>query len=284
MSPEYLESFVASRRFGKATVTIICDGALRWAPQLQVPEDQWRAAMPAADSDGRMVFDVNVALIRLGDALLLVDTAFEDPDPTRPGLGGAIRRTPGVVAGLGRLGVTAEDITHVLITHAHGDHIYGSTVETGGKRGPRYPNARYFIGRADWLDNPARENLNSPAAIHLGTLDRLGYLDLVDGDQEIVPGVAMLHAPGESPGHSIVRVHSDGESFYFLGDLFHHPCEVEHVDWVSYGRDGEALILTRHDLIGAAAREAAVLVFSHVPFPGWGMIDRHAGTSRWRSI
>ena len=50
-------------------------------------------------------------------------------------------------------------------------------------------------------------------------------------NREIVPGVATLHAPDESSDHSIVRVASGGQTFYALGDLFHHACEVDHMDW-----------------------------------------------------
>ena len=50
----------------------------------------------------------------------------------------------------------------------------------------------------------------------------------------------------------MARVHSAGESFYYVGDLFHHPCEVEHLDWVSPGRDRAAVRASRERLIAAA--------------------------------
>jgi hypothetical protein len=41
--------------------------------------------------------------------------------------------------------------------------------------------------------------------------------------------------PGETPGHLIVRVESDGQRCYLVGDLLHHGCEVVHLDWAPPG-------------------------------------------------
>jgi glyoxylase-like metal-dependent hydrolase (beta-lactamase superfamily II) len=115
----------------------------------------------------------------------------------------------------------------------------------------------------------------------MGTLERLGLLDLVDGDRTIAPGVTMLHAPGESPGHAIVRVESAGERFYALGDLLHHPCEVNERDWVLTNRDAAAMRQSRDRLIAEAVPHRALLAFSHAPFPPWGLIVPSDGDVRW---
>jgi len=82
----------------------------------------------------------------------------------------------------------------------------------------------------------------------------------VDTERAIVPGVTMLAAPGESPGHRIVRGASQGATFSLLSDLFHHPCEVQHRDWASSGRDAAAL------------PAEALLVTTHMPFPAFGRL------------
>lgn len=270
--------YVDTRQIGDATVSIIRDGTFRWAPEIQVSEAEWRRAMPEADSAGRLPIDVNTAHVRIGNSSILIDLGFGDPAPSWPA---GLERTPGVLAGLATLGVRPDDITHVLITHAHGDHITGATTERGGERGPVFPRARYLINRAEWIDLPARQRPDSFQAIHLGTLDRLGRLDLVDGDHDVAPGVTMLHAPGESAGHSVIRVRSAGEGFYYLGDLFHHTCEVEHLDWISRGRDRDLAHASRARILADATASPAVLTFSHRPFPGWGRVVRVDAGYRW---
>jgi glyoxylase-like metal-dependent hydrolase (beta-lactamase superfamily II) len=281
MQDQATSQYVTARQIGEATVTLINDGTLRWNPQLLAPEAEVRQATPEAEADGTLALGLFLAHIRLGDASILVDTGYDNPSPEFAKQHPQFTSSPGLQAGLASIGVRPEEITHVLFTHPHGDHIFAATFERGGERIPVYPNARYFIGRADWDGTPAREQADSVQALHLGTLDRLGLLDLTDGEQEVAPGVTMVAAPGESPGHSIVRVDSGGERFYFLGDLFHHPCEVEHLDWVSPGRNREIMQASRERLIADALATNATLAFSHGQFEPWGRIVQADGGERW---
>lgn len=273
--------YVTARQIGAATVTLINDGMLRWNPQLIAPEDEVRRATPDAEADGTLTLGLFVAHIKLGDASVLVDTGHDDPSPEFARQHPEFTTSPGVQAGLASIGVRPEEITHVLFTHPHGDHILAATIERDGERVPRYPNARYLIGRSDWEGSPAREHADSAQSIHLGTLDRLGLLDLTEGEYEVAPGITMIAAPGESPGHSIVRVDSAGERFYFLGDLFHHPCEVANLNWVSPGRDRDVMRASREKLIADALATNATLVFSHGQFAPWGRVVQDAGGQHW---
>jgi len=273
MSSMDTTAYVASRTIGQATVGAISDGSgLSTIMQaLLVPREEWRREVEANDQD-EIVLGYNVAHVRLGAASILIDLGFDDPGPGSPWRAPRHRRSPGVVAGLAALGVAPKAITHVLITHAHGDHVAGGAIERDGTWVPRYPNATYYIGRADWEGNPAREEATSLLAKNLGPVAAAGKLEMVDGERAIAPGVTMIAAPGESEGHCIVRVVSDGATFYFLGDLFHHPCEVPHRDWVSTGRDGAALVASRDALLAAAPAADALLMTTHMPFPGFGRI------------
>ncbi len=273
--------YVTSRQFGEATVTLIDDGILRWNPQLQAPEAARRLAMPEAEADGTLALGLHVAHIRLGDASILVDTGYDDPSPEFARSHPNFASSPGVEAGLSSIGVRPEAITHVLFTHPHGDHFAAATIERAGTRVPRYPHARYVLGRRDWVGNLERERPDSALALHFGPLARLGSLDLADDDHEVVPGVTMLNAPGETPGHAIVRVASAGERFYFLGDLFHHTCEVVHTDWYSPGRDRDVLQNSRERLLAEAVATNATLAFTHGLFRPWGRVVSANGGYRW---
>lgn len=286
MTEAHVDEFVRSRQIGSATVTAISDGSglstiIRML--VDVPESVWRQEVQA-DANGDVRLGYNVAHIRLGSASILVDLGFDDPSPTSPWQAPRHVRSPGVPAGLAALGIAPGDITHVLITHAHGDHIAGATIDHAGQRVPRYSRARHYIGRADWEGNPGREKSDSTVAIQLGTLANHDCLELVDGDHEIVPGVSLIHAPGETPGHSIVRLESDGAVFYFLGDLFHHPCEVNHVDWVPQGRDPARMRASRERLIARAIPEQALLMTTHMPFPAFGRIVSTGGSAAWTDV
>jgi glyoxylase-like metal-dependent hydrolase (beta-lactamase superfamily II) len=287
MSEQPSSAYVSSRRFGDATGTVISEGVLMGKVALPNPEAEWRPGIPEADADGVIPYGLNLLHIKIGDASILVDPSGLD-DPTAamdekftshyPGY----YPTPGLDAGLASIGVTPEDITHVLITHAHLDHFRGMITERNGQIVARFPNARYFVGHGDW--DGSRSSEDSELMLCYGTIERLGLLETVDADKEIVPGVTMILSPGESRGHCIIRVRSAGESFYYLGDLFHYAVELEHLDWMDPGRSAVPMRASRDRLIAESADSDAVLVYTHSAFPGWGRIVSSGTGYRWQYI
>ncbi len=281
-----LETYTQSRQIGEATITVICEAYAPWAPQLQAPEDQWRRAMPEADSEGVIPLDFMMVCVRLGDAIILIDPGFEEPsspwERQRAAEWKGLQRTPGLHAWLAAIGIQPEQVTHVLITHTHHDH-YAWVARLGaqGQVTLQFPHARHMMGRRDWEENAERLQPNSEFSLRLGAVEQAGLLELVDTETTVVPGITMIPAPGETPGHSIVRVQSQGATFYFLSDLFHHTCEVEHPDWVSPGREQAAMRRSRDRLCAAAVAEDATLVYAHHPFPGWGHIRRRGEGYVW---
>src|SRR5207245_2036668 len=149
--------------------------------------------------------------------------------------------------------------------------------EHDGQLVPRYPNAHVVLGRADW-ENAPKEHLAPEQRARIGAVAEAGLLDLLDGEREIVPGVTMIPAPGESPGHSIVRISSDRETLYAIGDLVHFAAEVEHSDWMVPWADPKQMPASRRKLLDAAVSTHALVVFSHESFPPWGRIVRKGGS------
>jgi glyoxylase-like metal-dependent hydrolase (beta-lactamase superfamily II) len=277
---------VSTRQIGEARVTVISDGTLEWTPRIQAPADEVERAIPELAGRTMLTLGLNLAHVALGRASIVIDPGCDDPSSSwQEGFAAkwpGSRRSPGLQAGLTLIGVDPGGVTQVVITHAHADHFAGVTVERGGQDAVRFPNARHFIGRKDWEENPARRDPASDLMVRLGAVDRAGLLEVIDGEREVAPGVTMIPTPGETPGHSVVRVRSRGESFFYVGDLFHHPCEVEHVDWVPAGRDLAASRASRSRVFGEAASNRAIVVFSHDRFPAWGRIVPMGHAFGWK--
>jgi glyoxylase-like metal-dependent hydrolase (beta-lactamase superfamily II) len=253
---------------------------------MEAPEGELRRAIPELADRGKLTLGLNLAHVALGDASILIDPGCDDPASSWqerfaakwPGS----RRSPGLRAGLASVGVDPAGVTHVLITHAHADHFAGVIVEQEGRDVVRFARARHFIGRKDWVEHPARQDPASELAVRLGAIDRAGLLEIVAEEYEVAPGVTMIPAPGETPGHCIVRVRSAGKSFYYVGDLFHHPCEVDHPDWVPVNRDLAATRASRRWVFAETAANRATVIFSHDRFPAWGCIVAVNGAFRWQ--
>jgi glyoxylase-like metal-dependent hydrolase (beta-lactamase superfamily II) len=277
-----------TRTFGKAEVTVLSHGTaqvpIEWVVDTSKIED--REILPA-DPDGNQTFDHLSFHVRLKDASVLIDVGPDDLASEwkrrSPSLSGLVS-SPGLQAGLRTIGVRPEAVTHVVITHAHWDHFLGVTEERDGRQVPRYANARLFMYRADWEQHPQRYDPESDVELRLGAIQEAGLLGLIDTDLEIVPGIDMIHAPGESPGHCVVRVSSAGESFYALGDLVHHSLEVEHPEWTRNAHDREVLQSSRQRIFREVASTGGIGVFSHALLPGWGRVHATDSGYRWETL
>ncbi|MBI3460972.1 MBL fold metallo-hydrolase, partial [Candidatus Acetothermia bacterium] len=220
---DYSRSF----RLGAATTTLINvgDGQVNLAEMLDVPASEWSPRY-ASSFDQPIRAPFQCVHLRLSAMSILVD-ASSYPLPDSPYAKFALpnyQPPPGLLAQLAEVGVNPEEVTHVVFTHWHWDHHSGATVERGGYYIPCFPNARHYLGRADWESEDTQKAMRDPNAMEsrtLAVLHQRGLLDLVEGNHELCAGIQIIAAPGESPGHQIVRVHSEGRTLYCLGDLYH---------------------------------------------------------------
>jgi glyoxylase-like metal-dependent hydrolase (beta-lactamase superfamily II) len=255
---------VSVRRLGSTEVAVVHAGSIHARPK----GFDGQAWQPGADVDeqGRAILGVNGMVIRTPDALVLVDpNSFASPEEIPSA---ELTVGPPLEAALDALTIDPADVTHVLVTHGHGDHFTG-VLDDGELR---FANAEHLYPRADLRDDPA-----------LQAAEAAGRLQLVDGDVEVADGITLLAAPGETAGHQVVRVESGGGRIYYLGDLVHVPCEVEHLDWCfSAGRDLDALEASRRRVFCDPGEGEATFVFSHGRFPGWGRVVPADDGWTWR--
>lgn len=160
-----------------------------------------------------------VLLVETSDAKVLIDTG--QGDITSPD---ADIDNGRLFAGLKMVGVAPGDITHVVLTHGHYDHIGG--VSKNGV--PCFPNASHYMN-ADELDfwtAPPTEEANFGNLMLSLNNDKLNPIkDMItaisDGD-EIVPDIKMLDALGHTLGHMAVQLTSGGETLLHMIDTSVH--------------------------------------------------------------
>lgn len=106
--------------------------------------------------------------------------------------------------------VSPADITAVLITHAHWDHM---------ENWPLFPNAEIVLSRAEmaWALEQAVGTWHIPE-LHVRTLARDPRLHLVNPNEELWSGIRAHDTPGHTPGHLVYEVEGEEGTFLFTGD------------------------------------------------------------------
>lgn len=267
---------------GAAAVTIINDGD--WTEAMTFGELYGSVARSEWPAEYLEVYDQPIAVpcfcyhIATPKGSIVVDVGMGQWHQSRPGV--EIRRTPGLIAGLARLGIKSGAITDVIITHAHMDHYAGIVKDEGKGFEPAFPNARCYLGAPDWTEHPHRGKPESRIARTVACLEERGLLTLVRGRYDLYDGVSILPAPGESPGHSVVRVASEGAALYLVADLFHHPVEVDYPSLIPPGRPREVMMASRQALLPEMLAEGALILASHIPEVG-RLTGAPDGPVRW---
>lgn len=268
---------------GGASLTTLSDG------HLVLPADFIFAPMPADElapiraafglTGDRLEPGCNLALFRDGTNTVLFD-AGSGPDfmPTAGKLASA----------LDAAGLTAEEITHVVFTHAHPDHIWGLLDDFDE---PLFANATHMMGRAEWdyWWNPETVNTigEARAAFAVGAKRRMEAIEdsveFFDDGQEILPGIAAMATYGHTPGHMAFEVRQGTNAALIGGDAIgNHHVAFRKPGWRSGSdQDEEMAAATRLRLMDRLASEQMALVGFHLPGGGMGRVERDGDAFRF---
>jgi len=119
---------------------------------------------------------------------------------------------------LNDLGLTPEDVTDVILTHAHYDHMINWTL---------FPNAQIHISGSEldwsltvpWGKTPVPE-------LYVKELAQWAKLIRVETGQALLPGLVAHHAPGHTPGHLIFVLNGSSHDVIFTGDAAKNRAEL----------------------------------------------------------
>lgn len=215
---------------------------------------------------------VNVTLVRDGDRTILFDT----------GSGPSFQQTSGLLAeALDAAGVAPEDVTHVVFTHCHPDHLWGVLDDFDD---PFFYEAEHMMGRTEWdyWFNPETVNTIQPerTTMAAGARRRMEVLEeamtLFDDGDEILPGVAARASFGHTPGHMSFELRQGSDSVMIVGDAFTNAhVAFERPDWHSGSdQDQDLAATTRTGLLDQIATENMRLIGYHLPEGGIGRAER----------
>ena len=284
-----LDELVPSRyalRVGEIEVLVISDGVL--TPPAESMATNADPAARAAWLDDRFLsrdaFDwaLNEVVVRSGDQTILIDSGLgmEYPDFPRAGQLGLRLKNAGIDLG---------SVTDIVLTHMHFDHVGGLLVD--GVKEQLRPDLRIHVAAAEvkfWASPDFSRTGMPPVLADLARSAAKRFLDEYrnqllpfEEDGEVAPGVVVTRTGGHTPGHSVVRLESNGDRLMFAGDAI-FPVSFDHPEWHNgFEHDPEEATRVRLRLMRELSETGSWLVATHMPFPSIGRVAVADDLYRW---
>jgi glyoxylase-like metal-dependent hydrolase (beta-lactamase superfamily II) len=178
-----------------------------------------------------------------------------------------------LLASLAALGHQAEDITDVLITHFHFDHVGGAVLRSEqGQYLPTFPKARYWTNQAhyQWAIQPnARERASflKENFLPLQELGVLHYLDTCPHDRLLdwLPGLSLQFAYGHTEAMMLPHVRLGDKTLVYCADLLPSPSHVPLPYVMAYDTRPLQTLTEKEWFLNKAVEEGLILFFEHAP-------------------
>lgn len=275
-----IEKGFAKFKVGDATVTTVYDGL--WEKPhdpgfiKNASVDETKAALKAAGlTDAHVPVTFTVTVVELGGRTIMFDS----------GTGGGQAGGPkaGLLAkeNLAKAGIDAAKISTIIVTHFHGDHIFGMMAkETNAQV---FPNAEIVVPEAEFaywtpadLIGKLPEARQGLAKRIQATLPSWKNVRQIGDDKEVVPGVRSINTNGHTPGHASYVVGSGASQLIVSGDVTNIPSLfVRNPGWhAAFDQDAQQAEKTRRAFFDRVVADKAIVTGYHWGMPGAGTIQK----------
>ena len=231
----------------------------------------------ASDADNVCLMAMRVALLRTPEATVLFDAGagMRDDDvrliPYRFTERHALREL------LAEAGVSPDEVTHVVLSHLHFDHV-GGLLDTDGSE--LFRRAHYYVGARQWVYHlaPRLFDVDAFFAEHTALLQASGArLHLVDAELQLLPELRLALYDGHTPGQiaSFITL-PEGESFVVAGDIVPLALSLYPESISAFDMEPADSLDERVRLLDEVVRTGAQVVFYHDAYTAASAVKRVA--------
>lgn len=184
------------------------------------------AARSKPSSEYASMVGIDPVLVVHGNSVTLLDAGI--------GLGldakGHSEKLSNLHTNLSVFGISPSQVDRVILSHLHYDHMAGLTLTDGvSSTVATLPNAEIIVHAKEWEYALSQDKIETTGiGYDLDDFYRLvadkQVRFLEDDYTKIADGIEVIRTGGHTPGHQIVRLHSNSKTAYYFGDLI--PNEV----------------------------------------------------------
>ena len=229
-----------------------------------VPRVIWEKTNPA-DSNNYCNWAMRCMLIEDGNRLILVDTGIGDKQDEKFFSHFHLNGNATLEKSLHSLGFHCNDITDVLITHLHFDHVGGAVRKEGEKFALTFPNAKYWSNQKhwEWAIQPNDREKASFLTENILPIQELGHLNFIKEGNELGKNIELLMVDGHTEQQMIPIVNYKGRKVAFCADLIPSVGHLKLPYIPSYDVRPLVTMQEKASFLEQALKDNYVLFFEH---------------------
>ena len=245
-----------------------------------VPKQLWERLNPP-DELNLCTWAMRCLLIETGERKILVDTGIGDKQDARFRSHFHPHGEDTLLGSLRRVGLTPEDITDVLLTHLHFDHVGGAVrYDEQGRAVPTFPNATYWTNERhwEWALNPNPREAASFLSENLLPLREhgvLAFLDVQQDDLPWLPGIRIRYVYGHTEAMMLPIIEHAGQTLVYCADLLASSYHIPMPYVMAYDLRPLDTLAEKRRLLEEAEAGDWVLAFEHDPRLGAARLTRN---------
>jgi len=252
------------------------DVPLREGMVRNVAVEQIKAALRAAGlPDTHSPLRFIVMALKLHDQLVLIDSGTGGHPIYGQGVGKLMNS-------MAAAGLDPKAVKTILISHLHGDHIYGLMDNDTNEQ--VFPDAEIVVPAAElkWWTRPEVESMDfGPTRKGLAqriraTIAAWKNVRPFEGEPELLPGVRVVQAPGHSPGMVTHLITSGGKQFLISADLVNFAPHIStDPGWqLAIDMDPQMAVETRRKIFDRAVADKLTISGTHWLMPNVGTLSK----------
>jgi glyoxylase-like metal-dependent hydrolase (beta-lactamase superfamily II) len=238
-----------------------------------IPKVMWGKKVKA-DAENYVPVGLNSVVVRSGQQTILIETGIGNKLPER--LVKIFGQPAKLLDNLAAAGVAPEDIDIVINTHLHFDHCGWNTMRQGDKVVPTFPKAKYYAPEGEWQHG--RLQLERDAISYMSDnydpLIKTGQMELLQGDQEIVPGVSVKVFPGHTQHMQAVVIKSGSQTACYISDLIPTSAHIDLTWGMAFDLLPLQTIESRKRYYAQSIPEKWLTMFTHDPNTPWAYVEK----------
>lgn len=269
-------SFAKTVELGSKKVTSLSDGNLQLPVSFLFPEVDKQELSKLLTDNGlnaeALSPPCNLTLLEYDDKKVLFDA----------GAGPNFMSSAGkIFESLENLEIDPSDITDVIFTHGHPDHIWGIVDDFDEVS---FPEANLHFPRLEWdywrKDDTLEKTPEARKSFVVGARNRMDVMEervqLFDRGAELLSGIETVDTSGHTPGHTSFAIHEGSNSVLVIGDaMTNHVVSFLKPDWpAGADQDTDKGIETRKRLLDRLSAEKTQIVGYHLPLGGVGYVEK----------